>query len=1235
MSKYTLSCRATARNNVKNKRAIGYALVLLIACICMLPIAAHAQVLYGDLTGNVTDQTGALVAGASVQLLNDGTGAVSTTKSDDHGIFEFTDLEPGVYKLTITATGLGTAVQDGLRVEANNVLRANTVLTVAGKTETVTVAATAPVLQTDRGDIHTDLNTSEIGNLPLNSSEGRNFSILYKIVPGTSMPQEPNSAAGNPQRGMTTFVNGASAQTNTTRVDGQTDMYPWLPANVAYSPPPDSIETVNVVTNSFDAEQGMAGGAAINITIKSGTNQFHGGAFFSHNDQHMTALNYFTQPNEYGSNCVVSVSLNKCGPLRKNINNQYAGNIGGPILKNKLFFFGDWERDTQRQNAFLNQEVVDPSMYTITTVGGVQGIQLPTSYVSGTTTVPVTIYNPMTGATNGTGRTQFTNNFIPLTQISPAALGYLQNYLGKAVTTFAPYSPANSFNYTNNADGDYTRSDIDAKFTYLPNSKSTVWGRYSISLADILDPPALGTAGGNATNGGQQGNALSRIQVLGLGGTYAFSPSVIMDGNFGYTRQKLGALNLDDPTSGGQNFGIILGIPGANGGTYLQNGFPAFSLGSNFANMGDPNTANPFLFRDNQYTGDINLSWQKNTHAIRFGFEEIHWGLNHFQPEGGNVQTGRGGFGFNGNMTSDGTPTGITAYNNFADFLLGLPDQSGKASDTLVPNTERESVYSWYVRDQWQATSKLTVSYGARVEWYPFMTEANYEGNPEGIPVFNPATGQVIVGGNGGVPVRDGVKTPPQIVPRLGLAYRLTPKTVVRAGVGFSVDPSNFRNLRDAYPSDALVQDNAPSTYYPAGVMGIPATGSGITCTGVTNTSTCTYGPFTNLPLGVAALPTFNISSGSIPLPNVNTTTVPLNYRRGYIESYNLTVQRELGAGFNFQIAYVRTLAIREQGYFNLNWSNPGAGTAGQMNLAFPTQLTQNGLTINSQCPCAGTNYNGMQTQLSRKLGHGGFIGINYTWSHAIDQLNNANTNYADAGFFFTAPNYFYRNYATSGYDQTNNLQIFGVEQSPFGKDGRWMQHGFAGKVLGGWQLNEVLSKYSGFPFTVSGNANTLNSTGNSQTANLLVPTVQFYNNPGPVPGTTCTNSNPACTYFNPADFFSVVACTATGAVPGWCGASFGNAGRDEFRGPGLFNLDMSLGRTFPIHEQMNLMLQIQAFSLTNTPHFNNPSATASTTVGNPGSFGQITSTEAASGSNTSSLGSGARDVWVTAKFTF
>ena len=1200
---------------------IAAGLLSAILMVCAHPVAA--QVLYGNITGNVTDQTGAIVPNASVEALNTGTGVVAKTATDDHGVFEFTDLVPGVYKLTITAPGLGTSVQDGLRVQSNILLRADTVLTIAGNTQTVTVTATAPVLQADRADVHTDLDTSELANLPLNSSQGRNFQILYKTIPGFSTPVEGNSAAANPQRSMSAYVNGMSNETNTTRIDGMTDVYNYLPNNTAYVPPPDAIETVNIVTNDFDAEQGMAGGSAVNVTIKSGTNQFHGGAFFSHNDQHMTALNYFTQVDEYGSDCVVSVSINKCGPLRKNINNQYAGNVGGPIVRNKLFFFGDYERTTQRQNAYVLQTIPDATLFPTSTAG----VTFPSS---------TPIYEPWTGNANGTGRTQFPGNTIPLADINPAVIDYLKYLAVPAGQVFQPYSLAGGNNYENNADGNYTRNDIDTKFTYLPSSKATVFGRYSESGSDTFDPPSLGVAGGEATNGGQQGNSAGRVQVVGLGGTYTFSPSLILDGNFGYTRQRLGALNVDL----GTNYGLQFGIPNTNGTTTLEGGFPAFLFasapGSFGGGLGDPASSNPFLFRDNQYVGDLSLSWQKHTHALRFGFERVHWGLNHFQPQGSFGP--RGAFNFTGDMTALNGGAAANGYNEWADFLLGLTSSMGKTGEEYDPNTQRESVWSLYARDQWQVNQKLTVTYGVRWEYYPWVTHADYEGTPFGVPLFNPTTGQVEIGGMGSTPLNDGVKTTPQFVPRIGLAYRLTEKTVIRAGFGMTVDPSNFREIRDAYPSDLLESFSGvvgSSSYSPAGILSLPSAGAPEVCSSVT--LTCTIGAaFTGVPVGLQPLVSPNLTSGSIPLPNNSATfTFPMDYRRGYIESYNLTVQRDLGAGFNWQVSYVRSLGIRLEQDDQLNYALPGAGTGGlalALNASLPN-LFGTGLTnwgsIPMQGPFGTANYNALQTQLKRRIGNGGFIAVNYTYSKAIDNSSGDN---GDGSLFFAAPAYRYRNRADSGFDQTNNLEILGVEPSPFGRNGHWMKNGAASAILGGWQLNEVLTKTSGMPFTVAGSSASLNAGNNSQVANQILSTVAVYGNVGTTPGgPACVSGSQSCTYFNTAAFAQVAACGGSNPVGlPFCGQVFGSSGRDEFRGPGIFNLDMSVSRSFPIREQMSLQLELQAFSLTNTPHFANPNGTCCT-----GTFGEVTSTLGSSGSGASAVSSGARQLWVSAKFIF
>jgi hypothetical protein len=345
--------------------------VLLLAGLYLSPGAANAQVLYGSLTGNVTDPSKASVPSSHVEALNVKTGIVREATADASGIYLFRELQPGTYKVTAAAPNFGTRVIENVTVDANTETRIDIQLALAQQTSTLTVTGAAPLLQTDRADVHSELESTDIQNLPISSSEGRSFQALYKIIPGFSPPGEQNSAAGNPQRSMTSNVNGGSMQANNTRIDGATDTYTWLPANVAYVPPADAIESVNIVTNSFDAEQGMAGGAAINVITKTGTNEFHGSAHEFHTDQALAAENYFTQ----------------VGPFRKpkNILNQFGGTFGGPIKHNKLFFFGDWETTRQRQNATRGFTVANPA-----------GIFDSSGNVNFTGT-GTTVYDPSTG----------------------------------------------------------------------------------------------------------------------------------------------------------------------------------------------------------------------------------------------------------------------------------------------------------------------------------------------------------------------------------------------------------------------------------------------------------------------------------------------------------------------------------------------------------------------------------------------------------------------------------------------------------------------------------------------------------------------------------------------------------------------------------------------------------------------------------------------------------------------
>ena len=301
---------------------------------------APAQVLYGALMGDVADASRAVLPGATVTVTNRDTGLQRETTTDGSGAYSFRDLQPGIYELKVALPGFKSYARAGLAVTLNAIARADVQMEVGGQTETVTVSGEKPLLQTERADVSTQLDAAQVTNLPI-SGNGRNFQQLYKLIPGASTPVELHSDAGNPQRSLGTNFNGVSRSNNNTRLDGATVSYPWLPHIMAYVPPAEAVETVNVVTNSFDAEQGMAGGAAVSVAIKSGTNAFHGTGHWFHTNSALRARNYFFVGTE----------------VPKNDQNQFGSTFGGPIKHNKLFFFANWERTQRRQTASANRTV--------------------------------------------------------------------------------------------------------------------------------------------------------------------------------------------------------------------------------------------------------------------------------------------------------------------------------------------------------------------------------------------------------------------------------------------------------------------------------------------------------------------------------------------------------------------------------------------------------------------------------------------------------------------------------------------------------------------------------------------------------------------------------------------------------------------------------------------------------------------------------------------------------------
>ena len=300
--------------------------------ILLLPGGAAGQALYGSLTGNVTDPTGAGVPNATVSATNDELGVTKTAQTNSSGSYLIPDLQAGPYTVRISAPSFGATTQTGIVIRENTETRSDAQLKVAGVSETVSVSAVAQLLQTDRGDVHTDITQQQVSDLPESGSTGRNFENLLKLVPGVTPPQEQNSAAGNPERAESFNVNGSSYANNNVRLDGASVIYAWLPYLISYVPPEEAIQEVNVETSSFLPEQGTAGGSAVNVIIRSGTNQFHGAGWEYNTNTDFNARPFFF----FGTQ------------LPKNILNQFGARLGGPILKNKLFFFGDWERTDQQ-----------------------------------------------------------------------------------------------------------------------------------------------------------------------------------------------------------------------------------------------------------------------------------------------------------------------------------------------------------------------------------------------------------------------------------------------------------------------------------------------------------------------------------------------------------------------------------------------------------------------------------------------------------------------------------------------------------------------------------------------------------------------------------------------------------------------------------------------------------------------------------------------------------------------
>ena len=1022
----------STRREIRFIRALP---LIVLLTMLFLPLTGQAQVLYGSITGNVTDTAGAALPGATVTITHKETGQTRQGVTDVNGAYDFPNVLAGTYTVKVTKEGFKTVSKENVAVTLNMISRADISVEVGQVSETVIITAEAAQLKTDRAEVSAEITSRPLRDLPV--PIGRNYQNLFKTLPGITPPADAHSVPSNPSRSLVFNANGSSYSSNNTRIDGASSTNLWLPHVTAYVPALESIETVNVVTNSFDAEQGLAGGAAINVQIKSGTNEYRGSAFEYHNNQHLNARNFF-------------FPLNPNGTLRnksKIVYNQFGGTFGGPIVKNRLFFFGSYENTKDRRNAER------PNL-------SVPTAPLRTGDLRASNTI---IYDPFDAngnlIANPADRKQVSCNgvlnVICANRIDPIVAKILPLIpLPNQASSTGAITEQN--NYFASAPFIFDRWTLDTKVNYTPTEKLNLFGRYSHLDFFTLNEATFGDKlQGFPIAGGNPGTGEGATYNFSFGGTYTWSPNFIIDGNFGFVRMNTGVEHSDI----GQNVGLdFLGIPGTNGSKPWEGGFPLFNVGG-YERYGVTETYMPYYRSDDQFQYVANANWLKGAHNIRFGGDISVQRLNHTQPEfvGGASYGARGGFDFGQGPTQACVrPDPANAsrcleasrgsnFNNWATFLLGLPTQLGRLGLTEAPYTTRQKQFSLYARDQWQVNNKFTLSLGTRWEYFPMPTRKD-----RGLERYNPVTNKMEIGGVGSVPEDLGVEVSKRLfAPRIGIAYRLTPNFVLRAGYGLTNDPYALaRPMRTNHPVLISLVTPAANAFVPA----------------------------RRLAQGIDPITVPSLGNGIIDMPlNVGATTLPDVFRRGYVQSWNLTLQKELWGGFIGEIGYVATRQIRQLGLLELNYAPIGGGTPGRI---LNQKFGRNADTTLAG-PIGNSRFDSMQVRIERRFRDWYSFGANYTWSKSITTAGVQNS---DDTPRINIPEFFHLNQTLSNFDRTHNLQVTNIIELPFGRGRKWLSDsGALSWIVGGWQVNNIISIMSGTPFSVSAPGTSLNAPRSSQ----------------------------------------------------------------------------------------------------------------------------------------------------------
>ena len=1093
----------------------------VVLAIALGPIAAthsvYGQAVTGTLLGTVTDPNNAVVAGATVAATEVGTNIKHTVATNESGNYVFDHLSMGTYAIEVERAGFKKILKTGVDVSVNNTTRADLQLEPGTVSEQVTVTATEAPLQTDRADTGRIIEGRQVAELPLGFN--RNFQGLLITVPGSTRPERFHSQFFNSQDSLSSRVNGQSRIFGSVEIEGVDDNEKTGLLQVLI-PSAEAVQSVSVTTSNYDAELGRAGGAISNVTLKSGTNAIHGSVFAFGNNDNTQAKDYFSgakAPTHY---------------------RQFGATIGGPIKKNKLFYFGDYQ-------------------YTRDALGIVNRLTVPyPEWFNGDfRNAPTKIYDPATGNPDGTGRQQISCNgvlnVICANRIS-AISQKLLSFLGAPNIAGAAFAQPN-----------YVFSEVrikktqafDVKVNHQINGKNSISYRFSFQRPNVFDPGAWGIYGGPNSSGGFDGNGTQNTISTAANYTRTFSSSLVLEARFGVSWYH----NVATTLAAGKTTSSDVGIKNINVDDF-SSGLTMINISGFTGPVLGFSASLPWNRGETTYIGSGIITKTHGNHTFKVG-EEVRKNrdfLLQIQDQGGV----RGEFAFQSTRTA--IPSDTAAINGpanaFAAFLLDLPGTVRRDVKVLdTPGTRHKAFFTFF-QDRWQATKNLTINAGLRHEFYTPFTGIVNQG---GLANYNPADNTVRVAGYGNIDQAVGVtKKLKNFAPRLGIAYRLNSKTVVRAGFGTTIVPFPDNGYAFNFPVKQTNVFSAPNSFVPAGSMaaGLPA------------------------PI-VFSIPANGIIDASLPvLKTAALFYIPPTLKEAKVHAWNVSFQRELWWGFTGEAAYVGNVGRGIIQSLDINAATAlGAGLPGNDNAGRP--FFQNfGRTASITTRIGvNTSYHSLQVKLDRRFRNGLLINTSYTLSRAI--------NYGDDGggtAGIDTPANITIDRGLAGFNRTHSLTESVVWAIPFARK----THGFMKWALDGWQATGILVAQTGTPLDITMSGVNLHAPGNTQRPNEnAVPKV-------------FGNIGPGQLYFD-TSVFSAPAANLTGPN-GVKYAPFGNLTRNGsgITGPGYWNIDGAIFKRFSFTERVRAEIRVDLFNALNHPNFNNPNTTFGST-----NFGQINGT--------------------------